>query len=211
MKRLLQAAVLTLACLCGTAHAAIDLYLKVSGVKGGSISAKHPGWIELHSFSSTFAATSAASSFFWTQDLDISVPPLMVSAASARRVSTVTFEAQTRTSSPLMFFRMAFENVLFKTIALSGSEGGFAVSGNMIYDKVTMTYWPQKLDGSLDTPVRGSWNFRTGSTFRGDPDVLIGLLLAQATGPVATVPEPQTWALMALGLCAIVARRRRRA
>lgn len=67
-------------------------------------------------------------------------------------------------------------------------------------------------DGSYDEPVAGSRDVANGGAFSGDPQVLMGLFLANPTGvgTIPVVPEPQTWALMAIGLAGIVLVRRRR-
>lgn len=67
-------------------------------------------------------------------------------------------------------------------------------------------------DDNHGDKVASSCDVANGGAFSGDPQVLMGLFLANPTevGTIPVVPEPQTWALMAIGLAGIVLVRRRR-
>lgn len=218
MKRLMQVVVLASACLWTQAHAAaLDYFLNIDGVDGESADARHRNWIDIDTFSWGVTNPGGKPAFMpygWTQALDKSTPKVFVAVASGRHFKKVTMETvRTGDGPPDSFFTMSFDDVLFTSLQMSGDSDSINVAGALIYNKVTMTYRPQKPDGSYDTPIVGSWDISKGRAFSGDPEVLMGLFLANPTGigQIPVVPEPQTWALMGLGLAGLAVVRRRRA
>jgi len=206
MKRLIQVAVLTSAGLWTQAHAALDYFLKIDGIPGESAEARHKDWVDIESFSWGVVNSGGKPEFMpygWTQYLDKSTPKIFVAVASGKHFSNVTMETvRTVDAPPGSFFTMSFDDVRFTSLQMSGGQYGITVAGALLYNKLTMTYRAQKPDGSYDTPIVGTWDVSKGGSFSGDPDVLMGLFLAAPTGigQIPVVPEPQTWALMGLGL-----------
>jgi type VI secretion system Hcp family effector len=217
MKKLMQTALLASACLWTPAHAALDYFLEIDGIPGESVDARHKDWIDIDSFSWGVTNPGGKPAFMpygWTQALDKSTPKVFVAVASGRHYPKVSMETVRTVDAPRdSFFTMTFEDVQFTSLQMNGSSDSIEVAGALVYNKVTMTYRPLKGDGSYGNPIVGSWDVSKGGSFSGDPDVLMGLFLAAPTGvgQIPVVPEPQTWALMGLGLVGLAVVRRRRA
>ena len=92
-----------------------------------------------------------------------------------------------------------------------GTGNGAPPSANasLDYTGVTLRYRSWKNDGSLNNWVEGSFerDARNSVQFRGDPAVVLGLLLAGGNVSLdvlpnvpSPVPEPHTWAMMLAGL-----------
>ncbi|MCB2020046.1 MAG: type VI secretion system tube protein Hcp [Burkholderiaceae bacterium] len=217
MKRLMQIVVLASAGLWTQAHAALDYFLHIDGIPGESVDKGHKDWVDIDSFSWGVTNPGGKPAFMpygWTQALDKSTPKVFVAVASGKHFDNVKMETvRTVGAPPGSFFTMSFDDVLFTSLQMSGHSESISVAGALVYNKLTMTYRPLKGDGSYGDPIVGSWDVSKGGAFSGNPDVLMGLFLAAPTGigQIPVVPEPQTWALMGLGLVGLAVVRRRRA
>lgn len=228
MKTLLQITIVAGATLCAQAQAsALDYFLKIDGIKGESHSDKHKDWIDIDSFSwgvtnsggggvggGGGSGKAVAMPYGWTQSVDMSTPYVFMAVASGKHFKTVEMNTiRAGEGSPPSFFTMVFDDVTFSSLQLSGGSESLRAAGEAVYSKVTMKYRPQDSKGGYGPEIIGSWDFSKGGEFSGDPEVLMGLFLAQPTsiGPIPSVPEPRTWALMGLGLVAVALARRRSA
>lgn len=206
----------------GTASAAPVYFLQIDDIKGESTDVLHKDWIDVSSFSWGIHSTAATgggsaagkpvfSPLAWTQLLDTSVPPLFVGVASGKHYQKATLEVQRPggTAKAEPFFRMEFDDVILTALDIGGTGGIPGVAGALQYSKVTMTYRPQKDDGTLDAPVSGGWDLKQNSAaaFFGSPQVLQGLALA---GPVSTVPVPASAWLFGSGIAGLVGVSRRK-
>jgi type VI secretion system secreted protein Hcp len=227
MKRFLLPLVLGLAVLAGPAAAANDMFLKIDGINGESVDRAHDKWIDVYSFSWGLSNAGSVigggggtgkasfSDLSWMQKVDASTVPIFIGVAKGTHYPKATLDI-TRDighGSPQTFFQMVFEDLSLTSLQLSGASGGDVplASASLMGSKLTMNYWPQKKDGSLDKVITGSWDLKkaTGG-FTGDINALTGLFLSGGTItdladlPLPTaVPEPQSWALLLLGLLAI--------
>lgn len=217
MKRLMQIVVLASAALWMQAHAStLDYYVKVDGIDGESTARGHERWIDVDSFSWGVANGGSAQfmPFGWTQAVDKSTPYIFVAVASGEHFANVQMDTvRSGGRSDESFFTMLFEDAVFTSLQVNGGPDGIDVAGQLVYQVVEMRYRPQRPDGTYDPPIIGRWDVSKGGAFSGDPQVLMGLFLAQPTGigPLPAVPEPQTWALMILGLACVTLARRLRA
>ncbi|MDE2401094.1 MAG: type VI secretion system tube protein Hcp [Burkholderiales bacterium] len=208
------AVLLTLAAtLTPAAHAANSYLLSLDGIQGTSTIKGFETFIPIDSWSfglstpvlsgsgGAGAGKSKASPFSWTQSIDASVPHEFLDVASGKHLQTATLDVLSAGADgkPHVTFQMSFKDIVLTSLDLSGGASGSTKAAlSLMANQLTMTYWEQKPNGGLGTPVVGSWNFKA-NTFSGSPLALQGLLVQQA----AAVPEPQDWALAAVGLSVV--------
>ena len=100
------------------------------------------------------------------------------------------------------------DDVIVSSYKTSGSAAGSDYELKD-FSSATMSWLPPLADGGRGAPISGHWDRATGR-FTGDPAVLAAFedLGAErwADGTLAitaAVPEPGSWALMALGVAAV--------
>ena len=205
----------------GSAQAATVYFLQIDGISGESTDRRHQDWIDIYSFSwgvknSGSVGSGSGSSigkavfspFSWTQQVDKSVPPMLVGVTSGKHYLNATLDVQQEGKTPFVFFQMSFDNVQLTALDIAGAGSVPNVAAAFNYSKITMTYWPQKADGSLSSPVIGGWDLRSNKqTFFGSPDVLQGLFLAGPTP--SAVPVPAAVWLLGSGLLGLIGVARR--
>ena len=206
----------------GHAQAASVYFLQIDNIKGESTNKGHEEWIDIDSFSwgvsnsGTVGIGGGASSgkpvfspFSWTQLVDKSVPPMLGGVASGKHYPNATLDVQQASAKPAgVFFQMKFDDVLLTKLDIVGAGDRPNVAGAFVYSKITMTYRPQKADGSLGAPVVGGWDLKGNkAAFFGSPDVLQGQILAGPT-PNA-VPVPAAVWLFGSGLLGLIGFARR--
>ena len=230
MKRflsLLMPAAVALTLCAGSAAAATNYYLKIDTIDGASVVKGHEKAIELSSFSwgvsnsGSFgggggggSGKTSFSDLSWAQGVDQSVVGLFTGVASGKHFAKATLDVVKAGPQPLNFFRMDFFNNTLSSLQFSGGGDYLVASASLQSSKITMTYWPQLKDGTRGTPIIGSWDLAANApaVFEGDINVLTGLFLSGGNLDLgglpiqAPVPEPQTWALMGLGLLALCLR-----
>lgn len=205
------------------AQAAAVYFLQIDGINGESTDRNHKDWIDIDSFSwgvsnsGTVGTRGGASSgktvfspFSWTQQVDKSVPPMLVGVASGKHYQDATLDvSQATAKSTGVFFQMKFDDVLLTNLDIAGTGGVPGVAGALVYSKITMTYRPQNADGSLGAPIIGGWDLKkdAAAAFFGSPDVLQGLFLAGPTP--SAVPVPAAVWLFGSGLLGLIGVARR--
>lgn len=220
MKTLIRIAVIASASLWLQAHAAsLDYFLKIDGVDGESVDDAHKNWIDIDSFSWGVSRAGAGPAAFmpygWTQAVDMSTPYVFIAVASGEHFKNVKMDTERASGGGRgeVFFKMSFDDVMFTSLQMNGNSDSIGVAGELVYQKITMSYRPQLHDGRYGDWIEATWDLSKGGVdFSGDPRALTGLFLAQPTGigNIPAVPEPQTWALMGLGLVALATIARRR-
>jgi type VI secretion system secreted protein Hcp len=162
------------ALVAASASAATDIFVKAedgSGViKGESADAQHKGEIDAlsvqfgdkTSVSATGAGTGRAQfdEVTITKHADRSSPVLAGMVAGGKSLRTVTIYMRKAGNRPLVFTELALTTAVVTsyTFALSpGSDFG-TETVTFHFEKIKMTYTPQKPDGTGDTPVVMTWD-----------------------------------------------------
>ena len=138
------------------ASAATDTYMLVPGIAGGSVDSKHAGWIDVLSLSQGWAGIKKGSScdVSIVKDLDIAGPRLWGAAVTGQVLGDIRIEVLHSGAEPTKLYEIRLTNARILNITTSGSSGGsFVESLTLTSDTATLSYYPQRADGSIGPPV----------------------------------------------------------
>jgi type VI secretion system secreted protein Hcp len=197
--------------------AATEYFLDFDNVLGDATLRGHENTIAIASF--VWGVSAAGSSggstsrpvfkdLQWSQLLDRSTPTLFSRISTVTQIKTAQLDAvSTGGRSNETYFSMLFDDVVLTALDISGSTGVPSVTGAFSYRKITLSFRPQKSDGSLDTPITASYDLETG--IGSAAGVLAVFALANGSGPSA-VPLPAALPLLvgALSVIGGLARRK---
>jgi type VI secretion system secreted protein Hcp len=153
--------------------AAFAYFLELDGIVGESKDARHPGEIELLSFSwgeiEAVAAAGGGGGAGKVQLEDLHVvmkeskasPPLFLSCASGRHFKQAVLTGRTPGNVPLEFLVIKLTDVVVSSYRTGGGTAAFPddqVSLN--FAKIEFTFTAQKPDGSPDVPVKAGWDVK---------------------------------------------------
>jgi type VI secretion system secreted protein Hcp len=154
---------------------ASDYLLELEGIKGESSDKKHPGTIEIDSFSwgvSNAASMSSGSgggagkaSF---SDLSMMTntckasPLLMLACATGQHIKSAKLFVRKQGTEQHDYYVITLTDLLVSSFQTSGGGGSQAPteSFSLNFTKIEFSYSPQKPDGSLDTAIKASWNLK---------------------------------------------------
>ncbi len=155
---------------------ASDYLLEIDGIKGESKDKKHPGTIEISSFSwgcsnagsmasgSGGGAGKASFSDLSFMGSTASQSPLLVLAcATGQHIKSAKLFVRKQGSEQHDFYVITLSDILVSSFQHSGSDGSGQVpseSFSLNFSKIEFSYSPQKADGSLDTAIKASWNLK---------------------------------------------------
>lgn len=154
---------------------AIDYFLRIDGVSGESLDAKHKGEIDVESWSwgeahpAAPGAGSGAGSgkvqmqdFTFTTRVSKASPSLMVACASGKHFKSAVLTARKAGKGQQEFLTFSLSDVLVSAYQTGGAEGedvpGDSVSLN--FSKIQVEYKPQNPDGSLGTSIKAGWDVK---------------------------------------------------
>ena len=151
---------------------AVDYFLKLDGVRGGSTDAKHKDEIELLSFS--FAASQpggvgagggGGAGKVQITDLACTAvtgragPQLFQLCAEGKHVKQALLTVRKPGRTPFEFLKIKLEDILVSSYAVGGAEtDGPHDAFSLDFKRITYDFVPQKPDGSADTPVHSGWD-----------------------------------------------------
>jgi type VI secretion system secreted protein Hcp len=157
---------------------AINYFLKIDGVLGDSVDAKHKGEIDVESFSwgesngATPGAPGAgpgagkvtAQDFHFVTKVGSQSPRLLVATAAGEHLKSAVLTARSGGGkAPFDFLVIKMSDVMVASYQVGGSAaaGDRPVDqGSLAMSKIEMSEIPQKADGTAGTPVTGGWDFK---------------------------------------------------
>jgi type VI secretion system secreted protein Hcp len=152
---------------------AIDMFLKIDGVKGESVDKAHAGEIDVLAWSfgesnsgPVGAGSGAGASKVQVQDLsltkyvDRSSPALLLQCANGKHYRTAKLTVRKAGEQPLEFLVLELNDVRVTSVSVGGSGGEDRLTENVTlgFAKFKYSYTPQKADGSADTAVSMGWD-----------------------------------------------------
>jgi type VI secretion system secreted protein Hcp len=156
---------------------ALDIFLKVAGIKGESSDDQHREEIDVASFSwglsrqratSTGGGAGASKADF--QDLHVvtnvsqASPQLFLASAAGRHIETAILTCRKVSGGTQQdFLKYTLTDVLVASYHTDGqAEDSVPVDElSFTYAQIKVEYRPQRPDGSLGTPITAGWNVKT--------------------------------------------------
>jgi type VI secretion system secreted protein Hcp len=157
---------------------AFDAFLKLGDIDGESTDAKHPRWIEIESFSlgveqSARATTSGSGAgvgkatfqdLHFTARQSTATVPMLIKAATGQHIPDAELNlVRLGSKSASIFYTIKLTDVLISSL----HEGGIASTDvvpadqfSLNFSKVSWSYAAQRPDGSLSTPIEGSYDLQ---------------------------------------------------
>jgi type VI secretion system secreted protein Hcp len=155
---------------------AIDAYLQIDGIKGGSTDDKHKDWIDLshvvygihqpraESVSTAGGHTSGRAELHpitFRKLADIASPVLLQTCAAGKTIPKAVFEFMRADGDgkPIPYFRIELENVMLANMAPNSGEGGTITEQvQLAYSKVKWAYTKQSIKGGAQGNTSGGWD-----------------------------------------------------
>jgi type VI secretion system secreted protein Hcp len=156
---------------------ALDIFLKLAGIKGESTDVQHREEIEVASFSwglsrqratSTGGGAGASKADF--QDLHVVInvsqasPQLFLASAAGRHIETAILTCRKVSGGTQQdFLKYTLTDVLVASYHTDGqAEDSVPVDEvSFTYAQIKVEYRPQRADGSLGAPITAGWNVKT--------------------------------------------------
>ena len=150
-----------------SAAASFDIFLKIGDVKGESTDSKHAGEIDVLTWSwgvngavtggavKGGAQPACAQPLVIEKYIDKATPPLVGNAALNTVVSSATLTVRKAGEKPIDVVVVNLAGVTVKALSNGGATGDDTMTEKVAlgFTSATITYTPQKADGSGDTGV----------------------------------------------------------
>ncbi len=155
--------------------AAVDYFLKIDGVDGESLDAKHKGEIEVESFSwgesnqgtvgqgsGSGAGKVVAQDFSFVKRVDKGSPVLFIGCATGKHFAKAVLTARKAGEGQQEYLKITMTDVLVSSYQLGGSAHSDVVPTEQVslnVGKMEFSYKEQKQDGSLGGEVKQTYDF----------------------------------------------------
>lgn len=159
---------------------AVDMFLKLDGIKGESSDSKHKGEIDIESFSWGMAQTGSGhraagsgsgkvevSDVTIQKVIDKSSPSLMLACANGKHVAKGTITVRKAGENPLDYLTIDLENVFVSNYHTSGANSGDVPTETVTLNfvKMKLEYWTQTDKGAKGENANFSWDVAQNTKF----------------------------------------------
>ena len=142
---------------------AVDMFLKIDGIKGESTDAKHKDEIDIHSFTFGVHQTGASSGgggsgagkahfddIHITKAADLASPNLMLACATGKHIKEATITVRKAGGQQEDFYTIKLSDLIVSSVQNNGHGGDNPQeSVSLNFSKIKFDYKPQKADGTL--------------------------------------------------------------
>jgi len=152
---------------------AVDMFLKIDGIKGESVDHKHKDEINLLSWS--FGATNQGthhvgggggagkvnfSDITFTKHIDKSSPELLLHCANGKHIKSIELTCRKAGEKPVEYLKIKLQDALISSYNTGGSNGEALLTEHVSinFGRIDFTYSPQKVDGSADVGIVAAWD-----------------------------------------------------
>lgn len=153
--------------------AQVDYFLKIKGIDGESQDKDHKGEIEIDSYkwglnneavsAGRKSGKPSLNDFTFTARVNKSTPILMQAAATGRHFEEAILTVQRPGDSRKQdYFIITLKDIHVSAYQTSGSGDTIPTDQvSLNFTKIEQSYYPQKADGSLDSPVKGGYDVKS--------------------------------------------------
>jgi type VI secretion system secreted protein Hcp len=155
--------------------AQVDYFLKIDGVASESTDAKHPGEIELESYSWGESQSGTAGhgggmgagkvvpqDFNFVKKVDKGSPTLFIACATGQHFKSAILTARKAGGGQQEYFKITMSDVLISSYHIGGSAHSDVVPMEQValnFAKLEMIYKEQKKDGTLGGDIKQTYDF----------------------------------------------------
>jgi type VI secretion system secreted protein Hcp len=146
---------------------AVDMFLKLDGIKGESHDERHPDEIEILSFSwgmnqtGSFATGGgggagkvAVHDISVTKRIDVSTPLLMKSCATGKHITEGLITVRKAGEKPVEYLKIKLTDILISSVQMSGNANGTPSDAiSLDFKKAVFSVAPFLATGGLGTPI----------------------------------------------------------
>ena len=151
---------------------AVDMFLKIDGIKGESNDAKHKGEIDLLSWSWGMSHPDqhpgavddsvkvSIQGITITKHVDESSSNLMLHCCNGKHIKTADLYVRAASGTPLEYLKIHFEDVTVSSMKTGGAGSDARVSETVTlsFARFKTNYTPQKADGTGDAAIAMGWD-----------------------------------------------------
>lgn len=152
---------------------AVDMFLKIDGVKGESKDSKHKGEIDILAWSwgmsnsgSTHVGGGGGSGKVNVQDLsftkylDKATPTLMLFSCNGKHINEATLVVRKAGETPVEYLTIKMSEIIVTSVSTGGSGGEDRLTENITFNfaKVAVDYVPQSDKGAPEAKIPMTWD-----------------------------------------------------
>ncbi len=154
---------------------AVDMFLKIEGIKGEAPDKTHKDEIEIQSFSwgasqqgtmsgggGGGAGKVSMQDFSFVMNTNKASPVLFLSCAVGKHIPSALLTVRKAGDKQQEYLKVKFTDILISSYQTSGSANGDLTmdSVSLNFAKIEFEYAPQKLDGTLEAPVKAGYDLK---------------------------------------------------
>jgi type VI secretion system secreted protein Hcp len=156
--------------------AAIDYFLRIDGVQGESMDAKHKGEIDLEAWSWGEANTRTPQGgggggagkvqmqdFHFVMRVNTASPKLLLACASGQHFKSALLTCRKAGKDQQEFLRFTFSDILVSSFQTGGAEAADVLPLDQValnFSKIQVEYKEQKSDGTLGAANKFGWDLK---------------------------------------------------
>jgi type VI secretion system secreted protein Hcp len=153
-----------------------DIFLKIDGIPGEALDAKHAGEIEVvnwafgvsqtgdfHVGGGGGAGKANFQDFHFEHRVNKASPRLFLACASGEHIKSATLTVRKAGKEQYEFLKFTFTDLLIASVQDGGSSHSPELPTQNVtiaFSKVEVEYRPQKSDGTLDAAIKHGWDLK---------------------------------------------------
>lgn len=156
-------------------NSSVDLFLKLDGIAGESIDAKHKDEIQLLSFSwgasnpvtvatggGAHGGRARATEFAFVARTSKASPLLFLNCATGKHIRSGLLTVRKAGELSVEYIKITLTDILVSSYKEASDDAGGPPAdwASLNFGRLQFAYYPTNVDGALGQPVTTSWDFR---------------------------------------------------